>query len=473
MPPDRPSLPRPRSIARRLFIGAVIWSVVALTSVALVLGAIYRAQLVERLDSELDSTLIQLTRALDSVEVETGGEVIRDGRVSTVDSLFPSDPRFNIQLSGWYWAVVAVEADGTLGADVRPESLWDGEVPLDRTLLPTALTRTGITFYGESVGPADEPVRVAMKAIRFENRAEPVLLVAARDITATDSSADRFQLLLIVAMSVLAGGILLAMWLQVRFGLAPLREISAHLGAIREGRRDKLDEDYPTEVQPLTSEINKLLDHNREIVSRAQTHVGNLAHALKTPIAVLMNEAKGSSQLADVVRRQAEAMSSNVQHYLKRAQAAARAEVLGARCDIAPVFSDLSRLLTRLYKDKGVVISTDVADGAVFRGERQDLEEIMGNLMENACKWARSKVRASAVVTEGQLVIAVEDDGPGLTPEERKVALKRGGRLDEMTPGTGLGLSIVAELVEMHSGQFALKDSPEGGLRAEMTFRAV
>jgi signal transduction histidine kinase len=461
------------SIARRLFIGAVVWSLAALIGGALALGAVYRAQTLRNLEETLEATLVELSRALTSVEVERDGVVVPDGRVATIDERLPADPRFAVQLSGWYWGVVALEPDGTKGREIRSASLWDGGAPVDERLFDAVIASPGTLLVGNAVGPADEPVRVAMRALRYENRATPLVLVAAADRSAADEQAGRFFWLLVGAMVVLAGGVLAAMAAQLHYGLAPLRRIARDVTQVREGTRQALDVDYPIEVQPLTEELNKLLEHNRKVVDRARTHVGNLAHALKTPIAVLMNEAKGKSPLEQLVRRQAEAMSGHVQHYLKRAQAAARAEVLGARCEVEPVVADLSRLLVRLFRDKGVNISTDVPGRTMFRGERQDLEEMLGNLMENACKWSASRVAVSARVEGAALVIRVEDDGPGLSEAEGATALKRGGRLDEAAPGTGLGLSIVTELVEMHHGALSLTRSALGGLCAEMRFAAA
>ena len=198
--------------------------------------------------------------------------------------------------------------------------------------------------------------------------------------------------------------------------------------------------------------------------------MGNLAHALKTPLAVLRNEATGETQLDDVVRRQSESMQTNVEHYLKRAQMVARAQTLGARTELRPVIDGIARMLNRLYDARGVNVSVDGGVGAVFRGEKQDLEEMVGNLMENACKWASSEVLVRVRDTAAALTIDVEDNGKGLSPEEREGALKRGVRLDETTPGTGLGLSIVKELAELHRGSLELGDAELGGLKAQLRF---
>ena len=256
----------------------------------------------------------------------------------------------------------------------------------------------------------------------------------------------------------------------ISFSLRPLRRIGDDIAEVREGTRQKLSEDYPAEVRPLADELNKLLDHNRQVVERARTHVGNLAHALKTPLAVLRNEATGETLLDDVVRRQSESMQTNVEHYLKRAQMVARTQTLGARTDIRPVVDGIARMLNRLYDARGVNVSVDGGAGAVFRGEKQDLEEMVGNLMENACKWAGSEVMVRILDDAQALIIEVTDDGKGLSPEEREGALKRGVRLDETTPGTGLGLSIVKELAELHRGSLELGDAALGGLKATLSF---
>jgi signal transduction histidine kinase len=208
-------------------------------------------------------------------------------------------------------------------------------------------------------------------------------------------------------------------------------------------------------------------------VERARTHVGNLAHALKTPLAVLRNEARGEDRLSELVRRQTEAMNSNVTHYLKRAQAAAQAEVLGARTDVREPVEGIARMLERLHRDKGLAIDVAVEPQSIFRGERGDFDELVGNLLENAAKWCRSRVNVAVGRKDDGLEITVDDDGPGLPQEHRNKALERGKRLDESEPGTGLGLSIVTELADIYGGRLCLEDSPMGGLRARLELPAA
>ena len=448
------------SLARRLMIGAGVSSLILMAGIVLVLSAVYRSQIVTLLDNELDRTLGTLERA---VGTDDAGQLI-----SRPDEL-PSDPTYGTPLSGRYWALVALDSDGNYIDYLNSNSLWDGEIPWPRDAVDGLLERPGMVFRANGIGPNEEPVRMASEALLLPNRDAPVMLLAAFDRSETDRGARRFTSFLIAAMSAVAAGLLFALWFGIRSALRPLRRIEADVADIREGRQTKLEGEYPSEVQPLSEELNKLMEHNRGVVERAQTHVGNLAHALKTPLAVLMNEATGDAPLDDVVRRQAGAMHDNVQHYLKRAQAAARAQTLGARSEVGPVLSDLSRLLNKLFANKGIAVSADDAGGLVFRGERQALEEMLGNLMENGCKWARTKVHVSIERKPGQFLLHVDDDGDGLEEDEREAALKRGVRLDEAAPGTGLGLSIVKELAEMHEGTFTLDHAPKlGGLRATL-----
>jgi signal transduction histidine kinase len=274
-------------------------------------------------------------------------------------------------------------------------------------------------------------------------------------------------------LGVLALGIIVGVLVLIRYGLRPLHEIQDKLGDVRAGRRDNLDGEYPGELSPLVREINTLIVHNRKVVERARTHVGNLAHALKTPLAVLKNEAKGTDKLADLVRRQTDAMISNVNHYLKRAQAAAQAQVLGARTEVREPVEGIARMLERLNRDKGLAIEVEIDPKAVFRGERGDFDELVGNLLENAAKWCKSRVNVTVTRSDEGMEVIVDDDGPGLPAEHRAKALQRGKRLDESTPGTGLGLSIVSELADIYGGSFHLEDSPIGGLRARLVLPAA
>jgi signal transduction histidine kinase len=454
------------SLARRITIAAGIWGIFVLIGGALALSAVYRAQTLVLVEQDLQETLITLSRELIREDA-----FLPDGRLTDTDrELFPSDARFQTQYSGHYWAVVGINPDLSIAGDFRSKSLWDEDVPIPPDLIARAVAAPGVTQFGNYDGPADQRSRVAVQAIRIENRATPVILMAASDRTPNDLAATRFRNLLFGTMVALFGGVFAAMLLGIRYSLNPLARLQTDVARVREGEAQKLEGDYPSEVRPLTEELNMLIEHNREVVERARTHVGNLAHALKTPLAVLKNEAAGQTQLDDVVRRQAEAMQTNVEHYLKRARMAARAETIGARTDVRPVIEGLARLLNRLFDAKGIEVTVEGSTSAIFRGEQQDFEEMIGNLMENACKWAATEVKVTITDSPQGMTIDVEDDGKGLSAEEREAAMKRGVRLDETTPGTGLGLSIVKELAELHKGRLELGEAALGGLRATLRF---
>lgn len=260
------------------------------------------------------------------------------------------------------------------------------------------------------------------------------------------------------------------MLFQVRVGLQPLFALRREVADVRKGRAERLVRRYPVELEPLAYELNALVAHNQEVVERQRTHVGNLAHALKTPLSVMLAEARSQpGSLADVVARQAEAMRDHVDHHLRRARAAARAQGSGERTLVEPVLDELARTLERIFRSDGVTIDWRAPEDLCFQGERQDLLEVAGNVMENACKWSNGRVRVSAsAIAPDRLRLVVEDDGPGLPPDRRDEVLKRGTRLDENAPGSGLGLSIVDELARAYGGSIILSDSPLGGLMVKV-----
>jgi signal transduction histidine kinase len=255
----------------------------------------------------------------------------------------------------------------------------------------------------------------------------------------------------------------------VRVGLRPLFALRREVAEVRTGKRERVEGAYPVELAPLASELNALVAHNQQVVERQRTHVGNLAHALKTPLSVLLSEsASQGGELAALVRRQAGMMSQQVDHHLRRARAAARTEGMGERTAVAPVLEELVRTLERIFQDKIEDIDFDCPEGLMFVGERQDLLEISGNVMENACKYGRRQVRVICAPGPRTFTLTVEDDGPGLPADQREMVLKRGERLDETAPGSGLGLSIADELARAYGGAVTLGESRLGGLKVEI-----
>lgn len=451
------------SIARRMLVAAAVWSALVVLIAGWSLQAFYRSETDHQLDLVLDDTLLTLAAAANSEQ----------GQIKVDDTKLPRDERFSRALSGRYWAFVDLDGQNKVVGFRKSDSLFDEEPALAEDVRAAAVKEPGTTLFLDMAGPDDKQVRAGVRAITFTDRPFPILLYASIDRSSADVAVGSFTLRLGIALGVLALGIIVGVLVLIRYGLRPLHEIQGKLGDVRAGRRDNLDGEYPAELSPLVREINTLIVHNRKVVERARTHVGNLAHALKTPLAVLKNEARGTDKLAELVRRQTDAMIANVNHYLKRAQAAAQAQVLGARTEVREPVEGIARMLERLNRDKGLAIEVNIDPKAVFRGERGDFDELVGNLLENAAKWCKSRVNVTVTRNDDGMEVIVDDDGPGLPQEHRAKALERGKRLDESTPGTGLGLSIVSELADIYGGSFHLEDSPIGGLRARLVLPAA
>ncbi len=260
---------------------------------------------------------------------------------------------------------------------------------------------------------------------------------------------------------------------MVRRGLSPFTALRERLVAVRSGQERRVDGRYPSEVQPLVDDLNALLEHRDQTVKRAIAKAGDLAHALKTPLAVLAHEAEvadaaGQSELAAVMRQQVERMRRQMDYHLAHARAAASGATPGAHCSVLASAEGLARTLLRLHAGRGLAIDVAVDPSHAVRAEREDLDEMLGNLLDNACKWARSRIRIASEAAGADVLITVDDDGPGLEGAMREAVLQRGVRADEAAPGSGLGLAIVRDLAELYGGSIALTDSPAGGLRARL-----
>ncbi|PZF77749.1 sensor histidine kinase [Aestuariivirga litoralis] len=453
---------RPSSLSSRLILSSLVVSVVLLAATGLLLANLFTAALERNFDQRLRSVLDGL---LANIEVTAEGSPRLSAAIV--------DPRFGLPLSGWYWQVVPVDKAGG-AADLASNSLLEQRL----TLPPELAGKEGVQgFYlTDTLGVT---LRAIEQVFTLPGSTRKYSVLVAGNYDELSAEVRSFNRALVVSLVVLALGLALAVLAQVRFGLRPLRAMQANLLAIRQGGASELKGEYPAEIRPVAEELNLLIQSNAEIVERARTQVGNLAHALKTPLSVLTNEAAGQeTPLAAKVAEQAGLMRDQVNLYLDRARRAARAQGLGAVTEVKPVLDALARTLERINRDKGVTVTVDCPDGLRFRGERQDLEEMVGNLLDNACKWAAGRVSVAArlqAATAGRslLAIAVEDDGPGLPAEKRAEALKRGQRMDETKPGSGLGLSIVRETAAMYAGSVQLDDAALGGLRVLLTLPAV
>ena len=281
-----------------------------------------------------------------------------------------------------------------------------------------------------------------------------------------------------IAMLVISGAFILGGLFLVRRAVAPFATLRAGLSAVRDGRTLKIGGDYPTEVQPLVNDLNALLEDRERAVARALTTAGDLAHGLKTPLAVLAQEAEqagaaGHHELAATLRQLVERMQRQVDYHLARARATGSTRAApGVRCAVLPSVEGLVRTMRRLHAERALSIDAAVSPEHEIRGRREDLDEMLGNLLDNACKWARSRVAISSSIDGDVVVINVDDDGPGLDPSMRAQVLRRGVRADEQVRGSGLGLAIVSDLAELYGGSVALETSPLGGTRARLALPA-
>ena len=440
--PSRPAA----SLSARLVAGALVWLVLMLAAGGGVLAVAFRNTVEDEFTHRLDAILRAMIGAT---------EISSDGTVSMVRPL--GDPRFDQVLSGWYWEVS--EPSGRL---VRSRSLWDTAIPTV-TGGPEPQIRT-------IAGPRGEPLLVVERDLQFPDAPGPVHMLVAADLREVKQGVRRFDLLLLTALGLLGAGLAVAVLIQVRFGLRPLRVLAADLAAVREGERPRLSGRYPQEIVPLAEAMNGVLDSDAELIERARTHVGNLAHALKTPLAVVGAELAGEPDRR-ILAEQVKVMRRLVEHHLARASAVAGAgRALGVKVPIRDVAESLASVLARMFADRALAVDLDIPADSGFRGQRQDLEELLGNLMENACKWAAGRVRVSASDDQRGLALVVEDDGPGMSDTEADDAIGRGKRLDEMVPGWGLGLSIVSDLVEMNGGTVQFGRSALGGLMVTIRF---
>src|SRR5246500_4855137 len=369
---------RGSSLATRLFLSATAWVVVVLANTSVVLSSVYKDSTERAFDRRLNLYLRTLI-----AEVATPDE--------PPDHQFQSlgEPLFELPLSGWYWQITRTDSDKP---DVRASrSLWDKKLPkLEEQGIE--LTAAGIRL-GYVDGPEGQTLRMVERPVDLG--AEGKFLVGvAGDASEIFDETRSFDYYLGGTFTALGIVLLLTTIFQVRFGLAPLNRISESIANIRSGQAERLEGEFPVEIEPLARETNALIDANREIVERARTHVGNLAHAIKTPLSVIVNEAAAhrADPFADKVLEQADVMRDQVAHHLERARIAARVTIVGSVSEVAPTIEALRRTMEKIHRERSVVIEVKADPQAKFRGERQDLEEMVGNLVDNACKWAATQV---------------------------------------------------------------------------------
>ena len=454
------------SLSFRLIFTSGLVAVVLLFSAALLLSNLFQAAVERNFDARLRAVLDGL---LANVELGTDGAPGMSGKIP--------DPRFTLPLSGWYWQV-SPPMDKALGDLASESSLEKRLVPSDADLKTRDEGGVASFYMVDSKG---KQLRVIEQKFKLFGRDDEFSFLVAGNFDELKEEIQAFRRSLYGVLALLGFGLLTAIIVQVRVALKPMKRMQQSLNAIRGGKAERLEGDFPSEMQPVAEELNLLIDANTEVINRARTQVGNLAHALKTPLSVLTNEAQSTkSTFAEKVSEQTQVMRDQVNLYLDRARRAARAQTLGSATDVEPVLTSLGRTIMRINQDRGVKIDVTVASGLKFRGEIQDLEEMTGNLIDNAAKWSAQAVKVSAAPVidpldgaRNWLLITVDDDGPGLPADKRADAVKRGRRLDESKPGSGLGLSIVTETAGMYGGAVVLDDAEIGGLRVLLRLPAV
>ncbi|MFN3808207.1 ATP-binding protein [Asticcacaulis sp.] len=438
------------SLAGRLIRLAAIWFIFALIMISAGLTAFFNYTSVTRFQAGISDIVRNLY---------THTEFDDDGRIRIPELyIIRTDDIY----SGLYWQIVELDKKDRVMAVYKSGSLAERVLPMPRTLDKT----TGQLQYYNAVGPREQPLRQTAVYLRIQGH--NLLFMAAEDRSEVDRNVGQFALITGGALIVLALGSLIAIYLQVRIGLRPLFALTDELHDIRKGKQTRLLNTYPAEIKPVTEEVNGLLEYGQDVVERQRTHVGNLAHALKTPLSVLLTSAgEDPAPLADTIRKQTALMRAQVDHHLRRARAAARAQNMGERTPVEPVLDELAVMLEQVFRDKAVTIDWRAPDDLAFRGEKQDFQEIAGNLIENACIWCQRRVRVTATLEDeaNGMTLLIEDDGPGMPPERYHEVLKRGARLDESAPGSGLGLSIVDELVRAYGGRLSFEKSVLGGLK--------
>ncbi len=441
----------------RLIASSAVISAVLLLSAAFLLNAIFVHALERNFDQRLSSAMDGL---LASIDLSPDGKPVLQNQLA--------DSRFALPLSGWYWQV-----RDTSGAEtyLTSPSLLEQHIP---TTNNDASTDAAGLFAYSAQDAKGTHLRVIHQDISLFGKPQKYDIRVAGNFSELSGEITSFQHTLFGLLAGLGLALLGALVLQVRYALRPLAAMRYQMNDIRGGKIDHLDENYPTEIQPLATELNLLVDANREIVNRARMQVGNLAHALKTPLSVITNEiGENASSLANKMREQLGVMRDQINLYLERARREARAQNAGYSTEVAPVIEALARTVQRIRRDRKIDFQISVPAKLLFRGEKQDLEEMLGNLLDNAGKWAKSKCRVTATALAHEntdarawFEITVEDDGPGIAPHQREQALKRGQRLDETKSCSGLGMSIIIETATMYAGGMILEASELGGLRA-------
>ena len=447
---------RKGSIAFSLFWLSAGWLILALAGTAFLLTDLYSRALDTNLSNQLKFDIDTLSSAtLDSSEPDFSDVGV-------------TDPRFNRAAAGWYW-IIRDEA----GAVLATSRSAVGSVP------PALTGSFDADNYRSDILSDEAGNRIRAIERSTTSNGRPLKITVTGNLDESLALVGQFRGQTLTVLSAVGIALAIMSGIVARLALRPIDRLGKAIELVREGESETITGSYPREIAPLAEEVNELLRSNTQILERARNQVGNLAHGLKTPLAVLRNEAAAAKDnaLSRVVTSESEKMTQLVTTYLDRARLAARSGVVGKKADAAMVMLRLVRVMQKLNQNVTIAFRRPDASLPWFRGDEGDLEEMAGNLLDNACKWSKGQIAvtmtAERTPSAQMLLIRVEDDGPGLTEEEAKKVLRRGVRLDEKTPGSGLGLDIVKELVDVYGGSLQLKRSVLGGLLCELRLPAA
>ncbi len=453
----------PKSLAMRAIVLSTFWAAISLVAVATLIIALYRDASERNLKNLLSSHLSNLIAQTD---------VSADGRLFGNPEL--GDPNYTKWLSGWYWSVEPVTK--SVSGELHSNSTANRKV----TVPDTKLVPFDSNFRRVYLAPGldGETLEISETEIEMGSVDKIARFRVMGNHSELDADISEFATQLYLYLTLFGLGSIAVNALAISVGLNPLRKAKESLKQIREGKAQKLDGEFPPEIAPLATEMNALIDNNRRIVERSRTQVGNLAHSLKTPLAVISNEGQSlGGKKGAVITGQAVAMQQQIQHYLQRARIAAQRDSVVFRAPVTPILIRMQRVMQKLNPDK-IFEFTPPANEIVFGGEAEDFEEVIGNLLENAAKWGRKNIsikltKVTATSATPLFSVEIGDDGPGLTKDQMGEAIKRGKRMDESKPGTGLGLSIVSDTVREYGGAIALGKSSLGGLSVTITLPMV
>nr|WP_086939156.1 ATP-binding protein [Thaumasiovibrio occultus] len=429
------------SLRQRLMLAAALWLAPMIILAGLAIPLIIEDYL--RADTKL-----ALERGVD--EIVANIEINNNQQLTLPYTL--ADARYNQPYSGYYWQLTYS------GSVLRSRSLWDQAFGFD-------------SLSGKLIGPRGEPLIVVERNITYPGVQGAITITLAANATPLRNLVEHITRQTWLILGVMFLGLFLVIGLQIGWSLIPLQRLQKELQQLKVGNIDALSNKYPKEIAPLVSDLNALIFHYQDLLSRARDHAGNLSHALKTPISILKNQietlpdeeqAKLAVPLAQLQR--------HIDYHLNRARMAGSMNILAARTDVSECVDRISLAFDKIYNTRDVLLVNELESDVFVNVDASDLDEMIGNLLENAYKWADSMIRVYAIYPNAtQIDIIIDDNGPGIPAEKRERACQRGVRLDETTPGSGLGLNIVSEMAHSYRGSLTLGANEPQGLRAVLS----